>query len=208
MVLKDASGTVIDVKAGEAEFNKAMAAPEPTGPPVVEAPAPPVVDVEAPFGRTTDGTPKKGPGGRPPKDRPKDADKPRVTVGVTSTGEIRDYTGDLVGIAQSLHVVLAMIPPTQAQAALFKHHAPAMIPAWNVAAQQSEQVRAALEWMSGPGLWPVAVAVSTVPFALASIALWRGGKDSEMHQRLTARTMADLEQMAADQAAMMEAAAA
>ena len=198
MVLKDSGGAVIDVAVGEAEFVKAMAAPEPGAQAAPEMPAPARVDPDAPYGRKVDGSPKKAPGGRPPKD-----DKPRVTAGVTPSGEPRDYTADLVGITKSLHIVLAMIPPTQAQAALLKLHTPAMVPAWNLAAQQNEQVRTALEWLSGPGTWPVAVAAASVPFGLASIALWRGGPKSEMHQALTAMTVADLERMAADQARMM-----
>jgi hypothetical protein len=201
MVLKDATGAVVDVTEGEKAFNAAMAAPEPAGPPVVEIPAPPVVDPGAPYGRTKDGQPKKGPGGRPAKD----ADKPRVTTATAAglTGDVRDYTPDLVGLSKSLYVVMAMIPPTQAQAALWRAAAPAMVPAWNQAAQQSEQVRAALEWLSGPGTWPVAVAAATVPFTLQSIALWRGGPNSELHKMLTEATHADLQRMAAEQEAMM-----
>jgi hypothetical protein len=116
---------------------------------------------------------------------------------------MRDYTPDLVGLSKSLYVVMAMIPPTQAQAALWRAHAPAMVPAWNQAAQQSDQVRTALEWLSGPGTWPVAVAAATVPFALQSIALWRGGTKSELHAVLTEATLADMQRMAQEQQAMM-----
>ena len=200
MVLKDSAGTVIDVPTGEAEFHKAMAAPETGAPPAAEIPAPPKIDAEAPYGRTKDGQPKKGPGGRPAKD----ADKPRVTTAAAGpAGEMRDYTPDLVGLYKSLYVVMAMIPPTQAQAALWRSHAPAMVPAWNHAAQQNEQVRTALEWLSGPGTWPVAVAAATVPFALQSVALWREGPKGEMHQKLTEATRMDLQRMAAEQEAMM-----
>lgn len=201
MVLKDTGGAVIDVAQGEADFRAAMAAPEPGASAAAEMPAPAKVDPAAPYGRTKEGQPKKGPGGRPAKD----ADKPRVTTSTSggNAGDLRDYTPDLVGLSKSLYVVMAMIPPTQAQAALWRAHAPAMVPAWNTAAQQSEQVRAALDWLSGPGTWPVAVAAATVPFALQSIALWRGGSQSELHQALTAATLADLERMAQEQQAMM-----
>lgn len=201
MVLKDASGAVVDIPAAEAQFHASMAAPEPGTASAGDMPAPPKVDPEAPYGRTKDGQPKKGPGGRPAKD----ADKPRVTTSAMGgvAGDVRDYTPDLVGLSKSLYVVMAMIPPTQAQAALWRAHAPAMVPAWNQAAQQSEQVRTALEWLSGPGTWPVAVAAATVPFALQSIALWRGGPKSELYQSLTEATLADLQRMAQEQQAMM-----
>jgi hypothetical protein len=204
MVLKDSNGAVVDIAAGEAAFHASLAAPEPGVPATVDAPAPPKVgdvDPEAPYGRRADGTPKKGPGGRPAKD----ADKPRTTTAGSAgvAGATRDYTPDLVGLSQSLYVVMAMIPPTQAQAALWRMHAPAMVPAWNMAAQQNQQVRAALEWLSGPGTWPVAVAAATVPFALQSVALWRNGSNSEMHQALTAATLADLQRMKEEQETMM-----
>jgi hypothetical protein len=204
MVLKDSTGAVVDIAAGEAQFHASLAAPEVGVPPVADMPAPPKVgdvDPEAPFGRRADGTPKKGPGGRPAKD----ADKPRTTTAASAGvgGGARDYTPDLVGLSKSLYVVMAMIPPTQAQAALWRAAAPAMVPAWNQAAQQSPQVRAALEWLSGPGTWPVAVAAATVPFTLQSIALWRGGPNSDLHKMLTEATHADLQRMAAEQEAMM-----
>jgi hypothetical protein len=201
MVLKDSTGAVVDIAAGEAQFHASLAAPEHPAPPKVDAPAPPPRDPEAPFGRTKDGKPKQGPGGRPPKN----VDAARVTTAAAAgpAGEARDYTPDLVGLSKSLYVVMAMIPPTQAQAALWRTAAPAMVPAWNTAAQQSEQVRAALEWLSGPGTWPVAVAAATIPFTLQSIALWRGGPNSELHQMLTESTRADLQRMAAEQEAMM-----
>ncbi len=202
MVLKDSTGAVVDIAAGEAAFHASLAAPEPGVPAAVDAPAPPKVnqaDPDAPYGRTKDGRPKQGPGGRPPKN----ADKPRVTTASEVTGDARDYTPDLVGLSKSLYIVMAMIPPTHAQAALWRAHTPAMVPAWNQAAQQNDQVRAALEWLSGPGTWPVAVAAATIPFALQSVALWRNGSNSEMHQALTAATLADLQRMTEEQEAMM-----
>ena len=106
MVLKDSTGAVIDVPAGEAEFHKAMAAPEMGAPPVAEIPAPPKVDPEAPYGRKVDGTPKGGPGGRPPKN----ADKPRVTTTAAGpAGEMRDYTPDLVGLWAVQVVLVALL---------------------------------------------------------------------------------------------------
>jgi len=50
------------VEVTEQDFARAMAAPEPDEP---VAAAPPRKDPEAPYGRTKDGQPKRGPGGRP-----------------------------------------------------------------------------------------------------------------------------------------------
>lgn len=70
--LQTASGEVVDL---DHEFALAMATPEP-GEPVAPSPPRKVTDPDAPYGRTKDGTPKRAPGGRPPKSA---YDNPRVT---------------------------------------------------------------------------------------------------------------------------------
>lgn len=204
MVLKDAAGAVLTVDQGEAAFNAAMAAPEPGQAPPPEMPAPAKVDPEAPFGRTQDGKPKKGPGGRPPKH-----DKPRVqTAAAGPSGEVRDYTAELTEITQGVYLLMAIAPPTQAQAALWKGHAPTLVHAWNIAARQNETVRGGVEWLTGSGAtWIMAVGMATAPLVLQSIALWRDPK-GEMALQLQAATVADLQAMASAQEQAMRAAAA
>jgi hypothetical protein len=70
--LKTPTGDIIALEDANVAFARAMAAPEPDEP---APPSPPRKDAEAPYGRRADGTPKKGPGGRPAKDR---HDKPRT----------------------------------------------------------------------------------------------------------------------------------
>lgn len=191
MVLKDGTGAVLTVDQGEAAFNAAMAAPEPGQTPQAEMPAPEKVDPEAPFGRTQDGKPKKGPGGRPPKH-----DKPRVqTAAAGPSGEVRDYTGELTEIAQGVYLLMAITPPTQAQAALWKAHGPNLVHAWNIAAKQNETVRGGVEWLTGSGAtWIMAVGMATAPLVLQSVALWRE-PNGETAQKLRASTVSDLQAM-------------
>lgn len=193
MVLKDGTGAVIDVAAGEKEFSKAMAAPEPTGPPVVEAPAPPPVDPEAPYGRTKDGQPKKGPGGRPAKD----ADKPRVTTAAAATGgEPVDYTKDLAQLASYVHAGMCMMERTHAHAALWKGTTPKMVAAWNTAANKNEKVRSGVELLAGGDTtWVLGVALASLPFVQGAYVLWRDPQ-SEIATRLADATKADLENAA------------
>lgn len=194
MVLKDGSGAVIDVVAGEKEFAKAMAAPEPAGPPVVTAPAPPAVDPEAPYGRKVDGTPKTGPGGRPPKN----ADKPRVQsqaeATATNSGEAVDYTTGLLQVGSLVHAGLVLVPPMHPQAALWKGCLPQMATAWNYAAQCNPTVKTGVAWLATSDAgWIAAVALATLPLVQGSIQLW-SDPHGETAQALRAATGRDIEE--------------
>ncbi len=193
MVLKDSSGAVIDIVAREAEFHAAMAAPEPGTPSVEEMPAPPKVrdaDPEAPYGRRADGTPKKGPGGRPAKD----ADKPRTTTAAQAgTSDPVDYTRGLMMAGSLVHLGLIAAPPLHAQAALWKGALPEMVQAWNYAAQCNGKVRVGVEWLANSDIgWIAAVSLATLPVLQHGIAVWQNPK-SEIAAQLRAVTEADIQ---------------
>lgn len=197
MVLKDSTGAVIDVPTGEAEFHKAMAAPEPGTPPVAEMPAPPKVDPDAPYGRTKDGQPKKGPGGRPAKD----ADKPRVTTtaaGVDGPGEPVDFTDGLMRFGSVIHLCMVAAPPLHPQAALWRGALPEMAQAWNYAAQCNSKVRVGVEWLAASDIgWIVAVSLATLPVLQGGLELWQNPK-SDIASQL--RTVTENDIRAAKQA--------
>lgn len=74
--LQTPEGESVKLDAAEQEFNRAMAAP------VTDYPAPPKkTPADAPYGLKADGTPKRGPGGRPAKDK---HDKVRAVSGPVS----------------------------------------------------------------------------------------------------------------------------
>lgn len=203
MVLKDSAGAIIDVPAAEAEFHKAMAAPEPGVPAAVDMPAPPKVrdaDPDAPFGRRADGTPKKGPGGRPAKD----VDKPRTTTAAQAgTGEPADYTRGLMMAGSLVHLGLVAAPPLHPQAALWKGALPKMVEAWNYAAQCNAKVRVGVEWLATSDIgWIAAVSLATLPVLQHGFAVWQNPK-SEVAQQLRAVTEADIQAAADAQADAM-----
>ena len=192
MVLKDSSGSVIDVPAAEAEFHKAMAAPEAGIPSAVDMPAPPKVrdaDPEAPYGRTKDGRPKQGPGGRPPKN----ADKPRTTTAAQAgTGEPVDYSRGLMTVGSLVHLGMIAVPPLHPQAALWKGALPDMVQAWNYAAQCNAKVRVGVEWLATSDIgWIAAVSIATLPVLQNGFMLWQNPK-SEIAAQLRAVTEADI----------------
>ena len=105
--LMTAAGAPIDAPSTEdteRAFARAMATP-PSGTaddPGEGPPAPPKHDPEAPFGRKTDGTPKKGPGGRPVQPK---HDKPRVAAGPSAATPVTPerrakWTEGLAGYGQ------------------------------------------------------------------------------------------------------------
>jgi hypothetical protein len=149
------------------------------------------VDPEAPYGRTKDGQPKKGPGGRPAKD----ADKPRVTTtaaGVDGAGGPVDFTDGLMKIGALVHMGMVVAPPLHPQAALWKGALPDMVQAWNYAAQCNPHVRVGVEWLANSDIgWIAAVSLATLPVLQGGLQLWQNPK-SETAQALRAITEGDI----------------
>lgn len=202
--LQTADGTPVDVPAAASDeelnkqFAQAMNAPEPDEPTIA---APPRKDPEAPYGRKADGTPKKGPGGRPAKSR---AEKPR-TVSAPTPADIaaRDYRQGLAEVTDGVWYLMTIAPSPQlhAQAAIFKMHRPNLVHALNIGAQHNPWIRAGVEAMTGPGTWVATMGMALVPFALQSAALWTGRMPTDQVEILVAATGAEMERIAAEQAA-------
>lgn len=193
-MLTDANGKPVDIGAAQTQFAAAMAAPEPSEP---TAPAPPAVDQDAPYGRKADGTPKRGPGGRPSTRKAAAADAPRVADAPPAAAADggKDYTAGLLGLADMVHGGMLLSPRTHAHAALWRGTAPGMAVAWNRAAQADPRVRRAVGMLvDGHVGWVSAVVVATIPFARGALALWQA-PDSDAAQRLTAETHAFIVQM-------------
>lgn len=194
-MLTDANGKPVDLDSAQTQFAAAMAAPETSEP---TAPAPPTVDPAAPYGRRADGTPKKGPGGRPSTKRAAEADKPRVAdvPPAAAADGGKDYTPGLLGLADIVHGAMLISERTHAHAALWRGSAPGMAMAWNQAAQSNAQVRRAVGLLvDGNTAWVTGVVVATYPFAQAAYALWRA-PESEVAQKLAAQSRNYMEQMA------------
>lgn len=162
-------------------------------------PAPPRKDAEAPFGRTKDGSPKKAPGGRPPKARVEAPTK------ATAPTEVRDYTQPLAELTEGIWFLMAQLPPTQAQAAILKHHRPSLVTGWNLAAQNNAMIRQGVDVLTGKGTWVAAVAMASAPFVMHSLALWTKTDEQLVaaglptHEQLAESTMQELQALAAAQ---------
>lgn len=209
--LQTADGTALDVPPADDQVNRdfaaAMNAPEP-GEPQVAAPPKrdPAADPEAPHGRTKDGKPKKGPGGRPPK--PTRAEAPRVQpAAAAAAAPTGDYTEGLAELGEGLWFLMAAgPPPMRAQAALFKVHRPNLVRGFNMAAQHQPMIRAGVEFLTAQS-WITILGAALVPFIMGSIGLWSGKIPPELVEQLAAATARDLEEIEAKQAAEFFAAA-
>lgn len=204
--LATADGTVLDVPAaghepGEREFAAAMAKPEPGN----EMPAPPMLaDPEAPYGRTLDGKPKKGPGGRPSTKNK--ADKPRTqtvaSVATDGTAQTTDYTKPLAELTEGVWYLCAQFPATQAQAAILKAHRPSLVSGWSLAAQNNRMIASGVEMLTGKATWVAAVAMASAPFVMQSLAIWTKSDEDlakagmPTHEELAASTVKELQELA------------
>jgi len=197
--LETPEGAVLDVPGvdeAEREFAQAMAAPEPSD---SEAPAPaPKADQDAPYGRTKDGKPKKGPGGRPPK-----AERPRVQAAKAPQAR-QDFTGPLTDVVRLGWGVLAVTAP--ADAAALKVHGPGMVEAWNALAAENAQVAKGIMWLTTGSAYG-AVVMATMPMVVQVLA----NHDRLPHGRLAAlgvQDPAELAQITREDIALMQEAAA
>lgn len=207
--LRTAEGAPVAAPPVEQEFAALQAAQAAKADEEVEHAAPPKKDPEAPYGRTADGKPKKGPGGRPPKR--KAADAPRVAAPSAADGPKRDFSEPLAELADAVWVSMAMAPypPLTAQAALWKVHKPGLVAGFNIAAQNNGAIRRAIE-ASEKKTWILALAGAVMPLVQQSITLWTNpGQQLEDGSRLVdtlaAATRRDLEAMAKAQAEEMAA---
>lgn len=212
--LSTADGQAIDLDEAEQQFAAAMAAPRSDEP---EAPAPPKrepTDPDAPYGRKVDGTPKKAPGGRPPK--------PRMIEGRKDDGKAkskdqpaagRDYTQPLAEFCDALWMIGASVPiphdttrvKVRVQAHVIRANAPAIAQSVNTMAQHNATIRAGVEKLTmGSAGWILPACMALAPFAFQSAALWRApveGDMREMADQVDAEWAAAVAAMKADFAA-------
>lgn len=188
-------GTVIDLDNVEREFAAAMAAPPADEP---EAPAPPdlpAFDPEAPYGYKSDGTPKAGPGGRPPrKERARTQSAPKggpekPSKGLAAAGPKPDYTKGLKEFLAGAALGLAVLPMPndtarircRVQASVIKAHEDGLASGIAITADNSGVVRWAVEKLTmGGGAWVFPAALAIMPFAMQTKVIWSSEPTAEM----------------------------
>lgn len=147
------------------------------------------------YGLKADGTPRKS---KPGTGRPRSDDKPRTTPQLPPGSESpareksrgtpgRDYTDDIGAALSMAWMGMASIPFTRAHAAIVRAHTPALVPAWNTAAQHNATIRGYIEKMSGDGnlAWVIPVTVVTTPLV---IGMWQVTRDPQLRAELAAQT--------------------
>ncbi|HXC83863.1 MAG TPA: hypothetical protein VNV62_18600 [Trebonia sp.] len=167
------------------------------------------------WGVKADGSPRRAkPGtGRPRLD---DNDKPRTTgkpppqpgtPGDTppnpqSSGGgsgAKDYSEDIGATLTMVWMGLASVPFTRAHAAIVRAQTPAMVPAWNTAAQQNATIRKYVQKLSGEGSWAwvIPVTITTTPLAAG---MWQVTRDASLRAALAKQTEKDFAEFIAEQA--------
>jgi len=198
-LLNDAFGQALDADAAAHD-----AAPPPPRVPWLNE------DGSARWGYKADGSPRKAkPGtGRPPRDdseRPRTSDKPPsgAPAGETPKGQsstsAKDYSEDIGGALTMVWMGLASVPFTRAHAAIVRAQTPAMVPPWNVAAQQNPTIRKYVEKLSGEGSWAWVIPVTVVTTPLVA-GMWQVTRDKNLRGQLAAQTEKDFAEFIVAQA--------
>jgi hypothetical protein len=202
--LATADGQKVDLSTPgnvDTEFARAMAAPLPDEP---EAPAPPDVgpDPEAPFGRRVDGTPKRGRGGRPPKEPSRtmaQAQHPPASAGKPGKGKDataeqlpgKDYSKGLSDFTEVVWLGLAGIPipgeerriRCRVQAQVLKSNQAGLVAGVNIVAQHNGAVRWGVEKLAGgEAAWIFPAALALLPFAVQTSMLWKAPLNGDMEK--------------------------
>lgn len=138
----------------------------------------------APYGHKADGRPRIKPGGpgrtRDPDDKARVAPiRPSSPAAASSSGPAAaaDYSEALTELATSVwltgsmlrggRLIILPVPDVRPYAAVFSAHIPALVSAWNVAAQHDASVRGWVERVTGDGVisWRLRVTIASVAFA-------------------------------------------
>ena len=193
--LSTADGQRIDLDDVDQEFAAAMAAPSGDDP---EAPGPPdigPVDPDAPYGRKVDGTPKKAPGGRPPKARTTDrkalpsGSAEKDTKGSKSAGDAQTYAKGLEEFLAGVALALAVLPVPQdelrvrlrVQAHVLRETGDGLAAGLGACAEHNSVARWAVEKLTtGGGAWVFPAALAVAPFAVQTAAVWKAPVEGDM----------------------------
>jgi hypothetical protein len=166
-------GSRIDVEASNASpAGEHQADPK-------EPPAPPQRDPEAPYGRRADGSPKAGPGGRPPRPRPRVAESAPPVV---TAQQRKDWKDGLLGYNQMAAAVLLVVSKRTAKeayladAAALAVHGPALAEASVDLAAKDPRLAAVLDKVCKAGPYG----------ALVTASVGLGAQLAVNHGRMTA----------------------
>jgi hypothetical protein len=189
--LATADGKPVDLDDTDRAFAQAMAAPrgdEPEAPPPQRrGPA----DPDAPYGRRADGTPKKGPGGRPAKPREIEAPKPPQggPGGSGQAGSAQDYAQGLAEFLGGVQLALAVLPaPSDSirvhlryQSAVIEQTGDGLATGLGTVAEHNATVRWGVEKITqGGGAWIFPAAMAIAPFMVSTAMLWNAPVTPEM----------------------------
>lgn len=193
-----ARAALADVLDEDAARTPAAAPPPRRSPPADATP-------DAPWGFKADGTARKGPPGpgRPRKDPASAArteapssttpSSPSSTSAPAGADPARSYATEVNDALAIAWMVMAAVPFTKPQAAVLHDGIPAMVPAWDRAAQKNATVRSYVLKLSGEGSWTwiVPVVMTSLPVVLG---MWQALSASpETRAALKEQTDKDLE---------------
>lgn len=222
--LATADGQRVDVDGTDQAFAAAMAAPRSDEPEHAAPPRREPADPDAPYGRTLDGRPKKRPGGRPPKARPREisAPPPAPQGGAAKPGPAADYSAGLADFTEALWMVMAATPVpwdtirirVRAQAYVLKSNQGGVVQGVNLMAQHNASIRWGVEKLTtGEAGWVLPAVMALAPFAVQTGMIWRAPPNGDMEllaqhtERQWAETFAAMQADLAAEAAFMNEAA-